>query len=399
VCDTLAFRTRGGMVFAKNSDRPPSEVQVLLPHGARPAGGALDTQYLRIDDPGASAFVGSHPSWLWGAEHGCNEHGVAIGNEKIWTVDDPHAQAAGLLGMDLVRLGLERGHDADSAFEAITAALEEHGQGGSGEPGTDEPYFSSFLVVDARGGWAIETSGRTWAARPVHDGTSISNRVSLTTDWTRASRDLAPGDDFDRRRAPDAPTWIADHRLSATRACVARRALGPEGGTVADVVATLRDHGRGPWGAPGAADRSDDHPVPTLVESPTQAQQVSVCMHLRDYQATTASLVVSLPADGAPRAWACLGSPCISVYVPFFPPDVPVVLRDPAQWQRFARLRDRAETEPDGLARVRQVLAPIEHDLWEAADAAYAAGTEQARATFAADATGALTSGLDTLAV
>jgi hypothetical protein len=87
------------------------------------------------------------------------------------------------------------------------------------------------------------------------------------------------------------------------------------------------------------------------------------------------------------------------VYVPFFPPDVPVVLRDPAQWQRFARLRDRAETEPDGLARVRQVLAPIEHDLWEAADAAYAAGTEQARATFAADATGALTSGLDKLAV
>jgi secernin len=387
------------MVFGKNSDRPPSEVQVLLPHRTRAAGGTLDTQYLRIDDPGASAFVGSHPTWLWGAEHGCNEHGVAIGNEKIWTVDDPHAQAAGLLGMDLVRLGLERGRDADSAFEAITAALEAHGQGGSGEPGIDEPYFSSFLVVDANGGWTIETSGRTWAARPVHDGTSISNRVSLTTDWTRASDDLRPGDDFDRRRAPDAPTWIADHRLAATRACIARRSLDPSGATIADVVATLRDHGRGPWGAPGAPDTSDDYPVPTLIESPTQAEQVSVCMHLRDYQATTASLVVDLRADAPPRAWACLGSPCTSVYVPFFPPDVPVALRDPAQWQRFARLRDRAETDADGLARARAVLGPVEQDLWDAADAAFAAGTDEARTAFTADATAALTSGLAQLGV
>ena len=71
----------------------------------------LDTQYLRVPDPGACAFVGSHPTWLWGAEHGVNEHGVAIGNEKIWTVDDPACAPPALLGMDLVRLGLERGHD------------------------------------------------------------------------------------------------------------------------------------------------------------------------------------------------------------------------------------------------------------------------------------------------
>src|SRR5690348_2182678 len=165
------------MVFAKNSDRPPSEAQVLVPHAARPAGPALDTQYLRIPDTGAHALVASHPAWLWGAEHGLNEHGVAIGNEKIWTVDDPHAQATGLLGMDLVRLGLERGRDAETAFGAIVDALEAHGQGGTGEPGTDEPYYSSFLIADARGGWVLETSDRTWAARPVGDGSAISNRI------------------------------------------------------------------------------------------------------------------------------------------------------------------------------------------------------------------------------
>jgi dipeptidase len=388
------------MVFAKNSDRPPDEAQVLLTHAARKPGPHLDTQYLRIDDPGAAALVASHPTWLWGAEHGLNEHGVAIGNEKIWTVDDPHAQPVGLLGMDLVRIGLERGRDADEAFAAITAALEAHGQGGSGEPGTDEPYFSSFLIVDARGGWALETSGRTWAARPVADGTSISNRVSLTADWTRSSADVSPGDDFDRWRNPDTPTWIADHRLAATRGCVARRSLAASDGTVADVVATLRDHGRGPWGAPTATDdHTEDHPVAPLLDTPTQAEQVSVCMHLHGYQATTASLVVDLRADAPARAWACPGSPCASVYVPFFPPDVPVVLRDPAQWQRFARVRERVETEPGGLAAVRTVLAPIERELWEAADAAFAADTRQARTAFTANASARVASGLDALGV
>ncbi len=158
MCDSLCFRTGTGMVFAKNSDRPPAEAQVLLQHGARAAGGMLDTQYLRMPDRGAYAFTGSHPTWLWGAEHGVNEHGVAIGNERIWTVDDAYALPPALLGMDLVRLGLERGRTADEALEAITSALAEHGQGGFGEPGHTSPYFSSFLVADAQGGWVIETS-------------------------------------------------------------------------------------------------------------------------------------------------------------------------------------------------------------------------------------------------
>ena len=399
MCDTLCRRTGAGMVFAKNSDRPPGEAQVLLTHAARRAGGTLDTQYLRIGDAGAHPMIASHPTWLWGAEHGVNEHGVAIGNEKIWTVDDPHAQPAGLLGMDLVRLGLERGRDADEALAAITAALEAHGQGGTGEHGTDEPYFSSFLVVDTRGGWLVETSARSWAARPVGDGTSISNRVSLTTDWTRASSDVARGDDFDARRAPDTPTWIADHRLAATRACVARRSLSPGRATVADVVATLRDHGRGPWGAPGTDYDHGAHPVPTLLDAPTERERVSVCMHVRNYQATTASLVVDLRTDAPPRAWACSGSPCASVYVPFFPPHVPTVLCDPAQWERFACLRERVETDPGGLAAVREVLAPIEQELWDAADAAFAAGTQATLSAFTADASAHVASGLAALGV
>src|SRR5262249_23566342 len=108
---------------------------------------------------------------------------------------------------------------------------------------------------------------------------------------------------------------------------------------------------------------------------------------------------VDLRTDRPIRGWACLGSPCASVYVPFFPPAVPGVLRDPAQWERFARLRERVETDPDGLTAVRGALTPIEHELWEAADSAFAAGTQESLGAFPDEATGLVTSGLDALGV
>jgi secernin len=367
------------MVFAKNSDRPPDEAQVMLAHHARPAGGALHTQYLEIADVGAYALVGSHPVWLWGLEHGVNEHGVAIGNERVWTIDDPRIQRAGLIGMDLVRLGLERGRSADEAVAMMTDALTEHGQGGSGERGRSEPYFSSFLIADARGGWVLETSARTWAARPVGAGSAISNRISLGADWTIASPDVSSGTDFDRWRSPTIRTSIADHRLAATRACIVRHSSGDQDTTAtnADVVATLRDHGHGPWGGPGDCRNPEEATVANAVPTfhADDDRHVTVCMHLRDDQATTASFVVELHVDAPPRAWACLGSPCASVFVPFFPPLVPPVLSDPLQWQRFAQLRDRVEGDPRALRDVRRTLGPLELELWVDADAVYAAGT------------------------
>jgi hypothetical protein len=158
-----------------------------------------------------------------------NEHRVAIGNEKVWTVDDPHSVPPALLGMDLVRLGLERARGADEAFDVITTLLAEHGQGGSGEPGGHEPYWSSFLIADPRGAWVLETSARTWAARPLEHGGSISNRISLGTDWTRASRNVGAGVDFDQWRPQTMSTGHADKRLAATGTCVATAAaaVGP----------------------------------------------------------------------------------------------------------------------------------------------------------------------------
>ncbi len=352
-------------MFGKNSDRPPNEPQVVQAFGRRPAGGSVRTQYLELPDVGAARFIGSRPTWLWGVEHGLNEHGVAIGNEKIWTTGAPRARPAALTGMDIVRLGLERGRTADEALTVMTDLIEEYGQGGSGERDHNEPYDSSFLIADVRDGWMLETCDRTWVARPIGSGAAISNRISIEREWTRSSPDVPTGADFQTWRHPDVPTTIADHRLAATRACVRNgRNVTPRA-----LVSALRDHGTGAWGSPGEQEIVSS-PIP---DAPGDDHRgVTVCMHVRDYQATTASMVCAVAADAAvgPRAWVALGSPCVSVYMPVFPSaGLPAQLADAATWSRFAAARDRAEADPTALGAIRSVFAPVERELWSRADA------------------------------
>lgn len=366
MCDTLCAIRPAGALFAKNSDRPLREVQLIEPYARRSRGSPLRTQYLTLDDPGAHALLGSRPDWLWGFEHGVNEHRVAIGNEKVYTTGDPFAEPAALIGMDIVRLGLERGGTADEALEAMTSALERHGQGGVADKTSNEPYFSSFLIADPLSGWILETAGRTWAAAPVTGAAAISNRLTIRTEWTRASADVPSGADWDAWRNQAAPTGYADVRLAASRACLAAPA---EALTPADLAAHLRSHGDGPWARPG-------DPAGAISPIPAQANPVSgtgitVCMHVAGYQSTTSSMIVELPADpNAPlRAWVAPGSPCAGIYVPVFPPHaMPAALGDPNVWARFAGLRDYAWQGPDALAEVRAALAPLEAELWAEAD-------------------------------
>lgn len=369
MCDTLVAVGARAVLFAKNSDRPPSEAQVVETLPRRPPGGRLCTQYLTIDDAGAAAVLGSRPVWLWGLEHGVNEHRVAIGNERVWTVDDPSAAPPALIGMDLVRLGLERGRSAEEALDAMVGLLEAHGQGGIADAAHNEAYWSSFLVADPSGAWVLETSGRRWAAKWFERGVAISNRLILDGTWDRAGG-LAPGTDVRSLIPPGMPTGHADCRLAASTALLADGASLPAG----RVVAHLRDHGRGPWGEPGGGPEAVPPPPPP---ADLDGRGVSICMHVRAYMATAAAMVAELSADEeAPlRAWVALGSPCASVFVPVFPPEgVPPALADAATWWRFARLRDRVEAHEEGPAAVRGALAPVEAALWASADAFVASG-------------------------
>jgi secernin len=373
MCARLPDRT----LFAKSSDRPPGEAQVVERRPRRPAGGRVRTQYLGLDDPGAAALIGSRPVWTWGLEHGVNEHGVALGNEQVWTVDDPRLEPDALTGLDLVRLGLERGRTAEGAVDVVTSLIEEHGQGGIADRDEHKAYFSSFLVADAGDAWVVETSARSWAARradPDEPGLALSNRVSLSTRWTRASPDVAEAGDFDRWRRASSPTAHADKRLTVTMRCVSSPSDPP---TPAVLAGGLRDHDGVAWGRPDHQSAAAALPPDVIDRLGTG---VSVCMHLRGVQATTASMIASLPQDDEPiRVWSLLGSPCVGVFVPSFPFDdveaVPRAWASATTWLRFRTLRERVEQartdhpgSTDALARIREAWDPLERELWDEAD-------------------------------
>ncbi|XP_047564775.1 secernin-2 isoform X2 [Lutra lutra] len=174
------------VIFAKNSDRPRDEVQevVFVPASTHPPGSRLQCTYIEVDQVSEThAVILSRPSWLWGAEMGANEHGVCIGNEAVWT-KEPVGKGEALLGMDLLRLALERSRSALEALHVITGLLESHGQGGScREDPAPFCYHNTFLLADRTEAWVLETAGRLWAAQRIQEGArNISNQLSIGTD-------------------------------------------------------------------------------------------------------------------------------------------------------------------------------------------------------------------------
>ena len=137
MCDTMVARpgetASGALLFAKNSDREANEAQYLLhmPRIRHEVGAGLRCTYISIPQVAEThAVLLSRPFWMWGAEMGANEHGLVIGNEAVYAKIAPQKEPA-LLGMDLVRLALERAADAAEALDVITTLLERHGQGGN----------------------------------------------------------------------------------------------------------------------------------------------------------------------------------------------------------------------------------------------------------------------------
>lgn len=195
MCDTivaLGNSTRdGSILFAKNSDRQPNEPLLLIhvPKKTYPEGATLHCTYIDIDQVGVTNEVFMvKPSWMWGCEMGTNEHGLTIGNEAVFTKEK--VNKTGLLGMDLVRLALERCSKSEEAVHCITDLLAKYGQGG--DCGYEKPftYHNSFLICDKTSAWVLETAGQYWAAEKVKDIRAISNRLSIGSHYDLAHPDL-----------------------------------------------------------------------------------------------------------------------------------------------------------------------------------------------------------------
>jgi secernin len=275
--------------------------------------------------------------------------------------------------MDLVRLGLERSRSATEAVEVMTGLLESCGQGGIADAAHGDAYDSSFLVADPREAFVLETAGSDYAVAPARGAGAISNRLGIDTEWALASAGVEPGTPFTQFRDTTENTAFADVRLAASRRFLDST---PSGGLTARATAAhMRDHGTGPWGAPG--DPGSVQPPPPRVGEDFAG--VTVCMHVRDLCVTTASMIAELPDaldDGAPlRVYVVAGSPCVGIYIPAFPrsmkgppPFVPVELSGEELWRAAETLRERIEADPDALSSVRALLQPVEDEIWFEAD-------------------------------
>lgn len=343
MCDTwVAMQdatVSGQVMLGKNSDRPVFDAQPLLlsVRQAWPPGSMLKLEHVELPQAEVTyATLGSSPYWCWGYEEGINEYSVVIGNEAIPTktfrdmaeqYKQQGAAELGLLGMDLVRLTLERSRTARQAVENMGALIEQYGQFGSAVPTKPHDlggYDGSFLIADPHEAWIVEAVGRRWLARRIAQGTaSISNQPTIRSQWDLGSRDVVDyavemgwwptelQDKFDFARA-----YIDDRvprQVSHLRLMRSRQLLAEQQGQITPhwMKRIARDHYEGTFlqGPYFDAADPDFH---------------SLCMHSSaggfTWGNTASSCVAVLPrADHElPVFWWTPGPPCNGCYVPFF---------------------------------------------------------------------------------
>jgi dipeptidase len=385
MCDTavaLAGSTaRGATLFAKNSDRERNEAQGLEMTPRRVGGGPLKATYIVIPDaPATYACLLSRPFWMWGAEMGANEHGVAIGNEALHA-RTPAQRKRALTGMDLVRLGLERAATAAEAVEVITGLLEAYGQGGDcGHLGRSY-YDNGFIIADPTEAYVLETAGRWWAVERVRRHRALSNAYSIGRSYDAVSDDLAAHARAEGWTGFGGRFDVAAHLIDEERdavsfgrgRCARGNALLSRGAPWLDpreMMAILRDHGEaGDW-------------------SPANTVGRTICMHAAEGPRRSQSVasMVSELRPGRSVHWVTASSaPCTAIFKPvLFETGLPFHEPEPNDWYDPQNLWWRHEELHRAMLRdLPAALAEIsgDRDRLEAAfvaqvDAAFAGGPE-----------------------
>jgi len=361
----------GTVIFGKNSDRPPNEPQLLVhyPRRRHRNGSSVKCQLIEIPQVDVTFEVlGSRPYWCWGFEHGVNEFGVAIGNAAVHSkepFESPEGKA-GLIGMDLVRLGLERGRSAYESMRVIIDLLERYGPGSLGRA----RYHNNFLIADADEAWVLETAGRYWVAEKITDGVrAVSNLYTIGDEWNAAHPDLVEHavemgwcgsrEDFNFARAYyDYENYSISSSLIRWRRATSLLRSNEGKITIKTFMEILRDHREGTFLGP--------------LWTPGEDFYASLCCHERPWSRgqTAASIVVELRGDMPDilrsSCWVCMAAPCVSVFHPLyvkeveFPSELSIGderFSEDSPWWRFKRLQRHVE-------RNYAFFAPIVREVW-----------------------------------
>lgn len=372
----------GHVIFGKNSDRPAGECQVLhySPADHPEDQSQIHCSYITLPEAEERlATFGCRPYWCWGYETGMNQAGVVGGNAAIYTRSfrlPENRETPGLTGMDLLRLGLERGNTAEKVVAIITQFLEEYGQWGSAVQGKDHEngsYENAFLVADASEAWVLETTGKRWIAEKITQGVrSISNEPTIRNKGTKSSADIEAfaldNGWWNSRSNFDFAYIYGDHehysrQVSHIRFRRSTELLRQNFGSIniQTIMSILRDHYEDTF-----LDGPQFHPfLPDFL---------TLCMHDSPskftWGNTATSVVVELEKnqDTSPPFWLSYLPPCSSIYLPLFlnvqvpkmitntgkiemnvyrPAEAPKDEFDPdSVWWRFNRLVEEIAKEP-----------------------------------------------------
>lgn len=385
-CTTMAAAgsktADGNALFGKNSDRPINEAQPMkyFPAADYPAGSEVECSFIKIPQARHTyACYGSQPHVFWGFEHGVNEHGVIIGNEQVSGREAPERRW-GLIGMDILRLALERADTAQKAVEVIADLLETFGTGG--DPQTRiRPFNSNYIIADAREQYLFESHQRSWAVKKIEDIGYLSNCYSIQEDYTRISSDavkeaetkgwINSGEAFNPAKA-----WTVDDCLFGEsegfvryarldKLMKNRKPLTPK-----MMMNNLRDHYEG-------------EVLGSTIFSPAAAKIPCICSHPGGVSGcvTAASSVTVLRKDVPDELkftyWASMAPPCCSVFRPFYnikwlPEDIQyahALYDEKSQWWTFIELERYIALDYERFApMVKEEFYKMEDEFIQEAD-------------------------------
>jgi len=381
MCDSFVAlpgaTTTGTTLAAKNADCEINEAQAVirLPRRTYPEGAMLRTTHIVIPQAQATHEVILDKSfWTWGGEIGLNEHGLAVGNEAIFS--NAGADGDGLITGDLLRLMLERASNCEDAMSVFGQVLAEHGQGGNCELRGNSHFDSSYLISDAKSAYVIETAGREWAARPVEGVGAISNAMTISDDWQCCTAHDQNGGRINFERRFEDKEKVAAVGAHQRRKVAYEWLKAREGHidlkTMADL---LRQHHDGYDPAEGDV-------------------CVNICMHAgphpnRFWQACGAMIMETAPQGAMAWATATSGT-CVSIFKPiYFGVPMPDIGGTPQErytedtlWWKHEFLHRRAMAAFHSLAKeIRENFEGLEQ-AWFAEGRRHIAATAKEKSAF-----------------